>query len=82
MVDEQLNRVHRDAAQKGGWVAAMTLLERRRPKDFGRNQQIQIESTVTVKVSALPALAEAEVLALIQASIQGGTKLLPPPRTE
>ncbi len=64
MVDEQLDRVHRDASQKGGWPAAMTLLERRRPKDFGRNQQIQIESNTTITyVHELGPGAETAILA-------------------
>ena len=47
MVDIQLHHIQRDAKNKGGWTAAMTLLERRRPKDFGRN--VQVETTATVR---------------------------------
>ena len=64
MVDEQLDRVHRDASQKGGWPAAMTLLERRRPQDFGRNQRIEIESNATIiYVHELGPSAERAILA-------------------
>jgi len=43
-VESQLQNIHRDADTKGGWAASMTLLERRRPADFGRNQRIEIDS--------------------------------------
>ena len=78
-VDAQLAHVHRDAQQKGGWAAAMTLLERRRPKDFGRNQKVTVEST-SVNVSVdLPALPEQQLLALLKDKLESGVKLLPPP---
>ncbi len=79
MVDEQLDRVHRDASQKHGWTAAMTLLERRMTKDFGRNQQIDIKQDVRVLVAPLPALPEQQALALIQQKLASGRKLFPLP---
>ena len=75
MVQQNIKHIQRDASQKGGWTAAMTLLERRRPKDFGRNQQITVESTVTY-VHELGPGAEAAILARRQEldSLQGGTE--------
>lgn len=46
-VADNLDRIHRDAKKPGGWAASMTLLERRRPKDFGRNVQVETTATVT-----------------------------------
>ena len=43
-----------DAATTGpkGWVAAMTLMERRMPRDFGRNDRLEVEQrTVNVNIS-------------------------------
>ena len=75
MVDKQLQYIQRDASQKGGWTAAMTLLERRRPKDFGRNQQITVDTTVTY-VHELGPGAEAAILARREEleSLQGATE--------
>lgn len=77
-VDTQLQRVHRDADAKGGWAAAMTLLERRRSQDFGRNQKVTVEST-SASVPALPALVEEQLLQLLADKVRSGAKLLPPP---
>ena len=47
----------------------MTLLERRRPKDFGRNQQIQIESrSVSINVEAQLTEAQQATLARLLAA--------------
>ncbi len=61
-VSENLTAVHaaRDADHKN-WPAAMTLLERRRPRDFGRQQYLEVETHSTsiqlvVPLGALPAL--------------------------
>jgi len=37
-----------DAAEGNNWQKHITVLERRYPKDFGRNQQVTIESNSTV----------------------------------
>ena len=48
MVMRNLAVVERDKRTPGkGWLPAMTLLERRRPQDFGRNQRIDITSQHT-----------------------------------
>ncbi len=49
LVDSMLTHIQ-DAAESDHkhWPAAMTLLERRFPADFGRNQRIEIEQNVTI----------------------------------
>ncbi|KKM80654.1 hypothetical protein LCGC14_1337580, partial [marine sediment metagenome] len=47
LVDSQLG-VIQDAGNKGMWAAAMTLLERRFPQDFGRNQRIEVSNQTTI----------------------------------
>lgn len=84
MVDQQLHHVARDAAKPGGWTAAMTLLERRRPQDFGRNQRVEVDQRVTVSLElseqAMPALLRraAERHGLIE-SRDGGSEPDSPP---
>jgi len=78
-VDENLQRIQVAAQEPKHWTAAMTLLERRRPQDFGRNQKVTVESTSVSVSVALPALTEQHVLALIRDSLDSGVKLLPPP---
>ncbi len=78
-IDENLQRIQVAAQEPKHWTAAMTLLERRRPQDFGRNQRIEIESKSVVLHAALPALPEQQLLALLQAKLASGRKLLPPP---
>ena len=62
----------------------MTLLERRRPKDFGRNQQIQIEANTTVTyvheldTDAAKAIAQ-NILQGLSASTTGGQQNPPFP---
>ena len=63
-----------DQIAKGNWVTGMTLAERRFPQEFGRSQRVQVES-VTI-TAALPAVAEKELLALLQAKLASGRKLL------
>ena len=84
MVEDNLQHIR--AARGDNWQAAMTLLERRRPKDFGRNQQIQIESNSTVRyVHELGPRAEAAILArreeleALTESGTGGQSDTPPP---
>ena len=79
MVDAKLDEVNRDAALPGkGWTAAMTLLERRRPQDFARRTNVQVDQrTVSVNLT-LPPAPEAELLQLVRARLEaGGTPLLP-----
>ncbi len=53
MVDDRLGVIEDAAHAKGGWVPAMTLLERRMPRDFGRNERLEIEQrVVNVNISA------------------------------
>ncbi len=80
-VAKNLAYIHRDAGNKGGWAAAMTLLERRRPRDFGRNVQVEQHTTTLSVTVALPGLPEQELMALLQANIESGRKLLGPPPT-
>lgn len=67
LVSEALEHV-----RAGGkdWVAWMTLVERRMPQDFGRNQHIEIEQHTTVSITnqlpegaleALHAIAQGEI---------------------
>ena len=58
------------------WVKHATLLERRYGSDFGKNQQVTIESHVTVLTAQLPQLAEAELLKLLSDKLASGRKLL------
>ena len=58
LVDAKLGQIH-DAAASGPkfWPAAMTLIERRFPRDFGRNERLEIEQrsvNVNVTLEALP----------------------------
>ena len=70
-----VNRCAEDGSSKA-WLPAMTLLERRRPRDFGRNDRMEIDQrsllinvTVTDAVSG-PTLAK--LLALAQRELQAG----------
>ena len=65
MVDKQLDRIDIAAQEPKHWPAAMTLLERRFPNDFGRNQRIEIEQNVTVTHRLELGTAEAAILARI-----------------
>ena len=71
-VSEHLGTITAASKGKGGWVPAMTLLERRRPQDFGRFQRIEVEQrSVTINLSAqLPEGAGAALLAMAQAEQQ------------
>ena len=62
LVDEALGHI-----RAGGkdWAAWMTLLERRFPNDFGRNQRIEIEHNVNVTHRLELGSAEAAILARI-----------------
>lgn len=62
----------RTAAEKGFWQAAMTLLERTNPADFGRKDRSQVELTgkdggpVAVALEHLVTLAPAELAQRVQ----------------
>lgn len=87
MVDSKLKVIDEATKIPGkGWLPAMTLLERRRPKDFGRNQQIEVTSNSTVTYvhelgpraeSAI--LARREELAALQETDTGGSEDIPTP---
>ncbi len=66
--ERNLDVVNEAAAQGAkGWLPAMTLLERRMPRDFGRNERLEIDTrTVAVSVT-LEALPEGQREALIAA---------------
>ena len=76
MVDDNLKHIH--AARAENWQAAMTLLERRRPDDFGRNQRITTES-VNINVSVTAELTEAQTTELLAALAErsGQARTLP-----
>lgn len=62
MVEAKLAEVNRDAAIPGkGWTAAMTLLERRRPQDFGRYNRVEVtqERTTTLRIELSSEAAQA-----------------------
>ena len=69
------NQLEEWMAEGSNWVKHATLLERRFPKDFGRNQQITVDATVTY-VHELGPGAEAAILARREEleSLQGGTE--------
>jgi hypothetical protein len=71
LVDSQLG-VIQDAGSKGMWAAAMTLLERRFPQDFGRNQTVNVkqESLTVVLHGTLPPGAEHELIAQAHARLR------------
>ncbi len=69
----------RDASPVGKrWISAMTLLERRRPRDFGRQQYVDIkeERTLTLKLELPPGAVAALSRTL------NNTKLLAAPSEE
>lgn len=87
MVEAKLSIVERDMAFPGkGWLAAMTLLERRRPQDFGRRDRLEVDQrsvSVSVNLTAqLPPSALAEVLALALSEAQAEQRLLMSPSPE
>ena len=65
MVEAKLSIVERDMAVPGkGWLPAMTLLERRRPQDFGRRDRLEVsQQSVSISIS-LPAEAAQYLLGL------------------
>ena len=68
-VGAKLGQVH-DAAASGPkfWPAAMTLLERRMPRDFGRNERLEVETksiSVTVDYASLPPAQRQALIALL-----------------
>ena len=65
MVDKQLRRIDMAAKEPKNWPAAMTLLERRLPDDFGRNQRIEFNRTETVTHRLELGTAEAAILVRI-----------------
>ena len=87
LVDAKLDQIH-DAAASGPkfWPAAMTLIERRFPRDFGRNERLEIEQRTVTLVTTYDQLPPAQREALI--ALLGGrtddnsepaTLALPPP---
>ncbi len=63
--------VNEHAAQPKGWLPAMTLLERRMPRDFGRNERLEIEQRTVTLVTTYDQLPPAQREALI--ALLGGT---------
>lgn len=63
-VDENLQYVRGARAPDAkGWLPAMTLLERRRPQDFGRSDKRQVEQrTLTISVTAQLSAGQAQAL--------------------
>ena len=67
LVDSKLDVIQDATAQPKGWLPAMTLIERRFPRDFGRNDRLEVETkSVSVHVT-LDALPEGQREALIAA---------------
>ena len=78
MVEAKLSIVERDMATPGkGWLPAMTLLERRRPQDFGRGPRGESVTTHQTLVVLLPEATERHVLDLLRERLEGGRPLLP-----
>src|SRR3990167_1433553 len=63
------------------WAAAMTLLERVMPDDFGRRPATVTvdQRQVHVTVVALPGVSEPELLALVRDRLEAGQRMLPAP---
>lgn len=82
MVDAKLGVINEATLGKGGWVPAMTLLERRRPQDFGRFQRVEIEQrATTLNITAqFPPEAAQALLAMAQEERAEGLKFLPSPQ--
>lgn len=85
-VAQNLAYVNEARAQAKGWLPAMTLLERRRPRDFGRQQYLDVEqhNTHTIQL-VVPPGAEAALLRLMgrtlpeQTITEGQAHQLPAP---
>ena len=75
-VRENLEYVRRDREVPGkGWLPAMTLLERRRPQDFGRRDRLDVtQQSVSITIS-LPIEAAQSLLAHL-----APLTALPPPQ--
>ena len=75
LVAKRLKRIDK-AGQRGNWAADMTLLERRFPQDFGRNQTVSIkqESLTVVLQGTLPPGAEHELIAQAYARSQAAQR--------
>ena len=58
------------------WVRDLAHVTRRNPAEWAERRQVTIESHVTVLTATLPPLAEHELLALLQAKLESGRKLL------
>ena len=58
------------------WVRDLAHVTRRNPAEWAERRQVSIEQHVTVLHAQLPAMAEAELLALLQAKLASGRKLL------
>jgi len=53
LVDSKLDVIQDATHEAKGWLPAMTLLERRMPRDFGRNERLEIDQrVVNVNLSA------------------------------
>ena len=91
MVDEKLDVVHEDMHRGNGkgWLPAMTLLERRRPRDFGRFNRVEVEHR-SLSISVVIEGPAAEAIARLAAQelaplapppdVPGGILSLPPPQ--
>ena len=78
MVEAKLTIVERDMAPEGkGWLPAMTLLERRRPQDFGRGPRVTVDARQQTVHISLPPGAEHHVLDLLRSRLEAGRPLLP-----
>lgn len=63
-----------------GWLPAMTLLERRRPQDFGRKDRMDVQQTsVSVSVSLQAQLSPSDLASVLALAQQETQRLLPPP---
>ncbi len=66
--ERNLGVINDATSQPKGWLPAMTLLERRMPRDFGRNERLEIETkslSVSVSYESLPPAQRAALLALL-----------------
>ena len=64
-------------ADKSNWVKHATLLERRFPHDFGKNQTLEVTQRVSISITS-PELSEAQQRLLLLALAASDQNLLPP----
>ena len=75
-MDRNLGVVNAATVGEKGWLPAMTLLERRRPQDFGRGPRGDQVTTHQTLVLVLPPDAAQALAAYLQNSGGGGLPLL------